>query len=318
MEATTAASILFSHLHTSPPSLSLSKFPFSVKSSPSVFHLRISNATLAFPFKLSLYPSNIPFIRPNYELRASVESVEGVALEEIHNENDDKAAKRKLYVVNLPFSLSPDDLKKIFSECGIVKDVELIRDKDGKNRGFGFVTMASGDDAQAVIDKFHSKELSGRAIRVEFARRLKKPRPQPPSVPAVKETRHKLYVSNLQWKARSTHLREFFSSSFTPVSARVIFESNPSGRSAGYGFVSFSTREEAEAAISNFDGKELLGRPVRLKFSEQNSEGETTNGGEENNNIDESTGVLGEKDNLGNSTGVPDEKEASEDQPNES
>lgn len=72
--------------------------------------------------------------------------------------------------------------------------------------------------------------------------------------PPPGETRHKLYVSNLAWKVRSNNLRELFSSNFSPVSARVVFD-NPSGRSAGYGFVSFATKEEAESAISELDGK---------------------------------------------------------------
>ncbi|RVX14386.1 hypothetical protein CK203_017269 [Vitis vinifera] len=81
------------------------------------------------------------------------------------------------------------------------------------------------------------RELSGRIIRVEFAKRFKKPSPPPsppPAGPPAGETRHKLYVSNLAWKVRSTHLREFFSSNFNPVSVRVVFDS-PSGRSGGYG-----------------------------------------------------------------------------------
>ncbi|KAK9275663.1 hypothetical protein L1049_022930 [Liquidambar formosana] len=134
---------------------------------------------------------------------------------------------------------------------------EIIKQKDGRSRGFAFVTMASGEEAQAVVDKFDSHELSGRIIRVQFAKRFKKPSPPSPSPPAG-ETRHKLYVSNLEWKVRSSHLREFFSASFKPVSTRVVFDS-PSGRSAGNGFVSFATEEEAEAAISALDGKELLG-----------------------------------------------------------
>lgn len=102
------------------------------------------------------------------------------------------------------------------------------------------------------------QELSGRIIRVEFAKRFKKPSPPPPppppAGPPAGETRHKLYVSNLAWKVRSTHLREFFSSNFNPVSVRVVFDS-PSGRSGGYGFASFATKEEAEVAISALDGK---------------------------------------------------------------
>ena len=105
-------------------------------------------------------------------------------------------------------------------------------------------------DTQAFL----VQEISGRAIRIEFAKRFKKPSPPRPEAPPAGETRHKLYVSNLAWKVRSTHLREFVSENFKPVSARVVFDA-PLGRSAGYGFVSFATREEAEAVISALEGK---------------------------------------------------------------
>lgn len=100
---------------------------------------------------------------------------------------------------------------------------------------------------------FVVQELSGRIIRVELAKRFKKPSRSPPGSPPRVETPHKLYASNLAWKVRSNHLREFFSAN-KPVSVRVVFDS-PSGRSAGYGFVSFATKEEAEAAISALEGK---------------------------------------------------------------
>lgn len=98
------------------------------------------------------------------------------------------------------------------------------------------------------------QEVSGRILKVQFAKRLKKPRPASAVSPAQGETRHQLYVSNLAWKVRSNHLRDFFSSESNPVSAKVVFDS-PTGKSAGYGFVSFTTKEEAESAISTFDGK---------------------------------------------------------------
>ncbi|KAK4761633.1 hypothetical protein SAY87_029517 [Trapa incisa] len=195
-------------------------------------------------------------------------SVQDMALEADADagETSEENVKRKLYVANLPWSLSVVDIKKLFGECGTVKDVEIIKQKDGRSKGFAFVTMASGQEAQDVVDKFDSHEVSGRIIRVDFAKRFKRPSPNPPPpVPLA----HKLYVSNLAWKARSNHLRELFSENFNPISSRVVFE-NASSRSAGYGFVSFATREEAEAALSALDGKELMGRPLRLKFSERN------------------------------------------------
>lgn len=190
-------------------------------------------------------------------------------MEEASEQNEDVNQKKKLYIFNLPWSFSVVDIKELFGQCGTVTDVEIIKQKNGRSRGFAFVTMASPDEAQAAIHKYDSQEISGRVIKVEFAKRLKKPPPPKPPGPPPGETVNKLYVSNLAWKVRSSNLREFFSENFNPVAARVVFDS-PSGRSAGYGFVSFATREEAETALSSLEGKELMGRPLRLKFSERN------------------------------------------------
>lgn len=108
------------------------------------------------------------------------------------------------------------------------------------------------------------QELSGRVIRVEFAKRFKKPSGSPPVESPPRETRHKLYISNLAWKVRSNNLRDFFSA-FNPVSARVVFD-GPSGKSAGYGFVSFATKEEAESALSDLDGKVIILALFHLMF----------------------------------------------------
>lgn len=97
---------------------------------------------------------------------------------------------------------------------------------------------------------------------MEFAKSFRKPAPPPPPGASVVEERHKIYVSNLAWKARSVHLKEFFSAKYKPLSARVVFE-NATGRSAGYGFVGFATKEEAAAAIAELDGK------VKRIFSSQ-------------------------------------------------
>lgn len=191
-----------------------------------------------------------------------------VEVEEKTENSQEINQKRKLVVLNFPWSFSVVDIKNLFGECGTVVDVEIIKHKNGGSRGFAFVTMASGEEAQAAISKFDSYEISGRIIRVEFAKRFKKPSPSPPAESPPRETRHKLYISNLAWKVRSNNLRDFFSA-FNPVSARVVFD-GPSGKSAGYGFVSFATKEEADNALSALDGKELLSRPVRLKFSVKN------------------------------------------------
>ncbi|CAL5355754.1 unnamed protein product [Camellia sinensis] len=261
----------FSIFSSYPPSFS--KFPYSPNPSQSI-RLHISTSIPTLFLKFHRYPL-LPLLSINPTPKSTSFEVSCSAVQEIAvDENPDPQTqqqnqnqRRKLFVLNLPWSFSVDDIKIFFAECGTVSDVEIIKHKDGKNRGFAFVTMGSGEEAQAVIDKFDSHELLGRILKVEFAKRFKKPsRPPPLVAPPAGETRHKLYVSNLAWKVRSNHLREFFAANFNPVSARVVFDS-PSGKSGGYGFVSFATKEEADAAISALDEKELMGRAVRLKFS---------------------------------------------------
>ncbi|KAA8522046.1 hypothetical protein F0562_012640 [Nyssa sinensis] len=245
------------------------KYPLWPRRSLSLrLHFSASIPTLSHKFPLC----SLSFFTINPTRKLSFEAcsaVQEIAVEEIPEQTQLTNQKRKLFVLNLPWSFTVADIKNLFGECGTVIDVEIIKQKGGKSRGFAFVTMASGEESEAVIDKFDSHEVLGRIIRIEFAKRFKKPSPPPPAGPPPGETRHKLYVSNLAWKVRSNHLREFFAANFNPVSARVVFDS-PSGRSAGYGFVSFATREEAEGAISALDGKELLGRPIRLIFSQKN------------------------------------------------
>lgn len=77
----------------------------------------------------------------------------------------------KLYVGNLPFASTAQDLEALFGEVGTVSVVEIIFDKfTGRSRGFAFVTMANGEEAQKAVDKFHGHQLEGRALAVNIAR----------------------------------------------------------------------------------------------------------------------------------------------------
>ena len=77
----------------------------------------------------------------------------------------------KLYVGNLPFASTAQDLEALFGQVGTVSVVEIIFDKfTGRSRGFAFVTMASGDEAQKAVEKFHGHEMEGRALAVNIAR----------------------------------------------------------------------------------------------------------------------------------------------------
>jgi RNA recognition motif-containing protein len=76
----------------------------------------------------------------------------------------------RLYVGNLSFNTSQDALRDAFAKFGEVTDVHLVMDREsGRPRGFGFVTMGTGDAAQAAIAGMNGSNLDGRALRVNEA-----------------------------------------------------------------------------------------------------------------------------------------------------
>lgn len=77
----------------------------------------------------------------------------------------------KLYVGNLPYSTSEDDLRALFVQAGSVVSVAVIRDRDsGRSKGFGFVEMESDADGQNAITKFNGYNLGERPLTVNLAR----------------------------------------------------------------------------------------------------------------------------------------------------
>ena len=76
-----------------------------------------------------------------------------------------------IYVSNLSFKLQDEDLKQLFAGFGEVTSAKVIRDnQSGRSRGFGFVEMATDDDARAAIEKLNGTEVDGRSIVVNEAR----------------------------------------------------------------------------------------------------------------------------------------------------
>jgi RNA recognition motif-containing protein len=77
----------------------------------------------------------------------------------------------KLYVGNLPYDTTEEDLRTLFAQAGTVASVAVIRDRDtGRSKGFGFVEMGSQADAQNAITKFNSYRLGERTLTVNPAR----------------------------------------------------------------------------------------------------------------------------------------------------
>ena len=77
----------------------------------------------------------------------------------------------KLYVGNLSFETSSNDLQTLFAQAGTVESVSLIEDREtGRSRGFGFVEMQTKEEGAAAIQQFNGKDLDGRALKVNEAK----------------------------------------------------------------------------------------------------------------------------------------------------
>lgn len=77
----------------------------------------------------------------------------------------------KLYIGNLSYSVTSSDLEALFSQAGKVESAAVVTDKfSGQSKGFGFVEMASPEEATKAIEQFNETELKGRNIRVDQAR----------------------------------------------------------------------------------------------------------------------------------------------------
>lgn len=82
-----------------------------------------------------------------------------------------QGSNKKLYVGSLPYSVTEEELRNLFSAYGQIESVRIITDKfTGQSKGFGFVEMASGEEAQKAIEGVNGMKLSGRTLIVNDAR----------------------------------------------------------------------------------------------------------------------------------------------------
>ncbi|XVE95246.1 hypothetical protein REPUB_Repub02eG0079700 [Reevesia pubescens] len=203
----------------------------------------------------------------NFILHFSTTAQNPVLKVEEQEEEEEKFSKTRLIAQNVPWHCTIEDIRSLFEKHGTVIDVELSMHNKTRNRGLAFVSMASPEEALAALNNLESYELEGRTLRLNYAKPKKRKLPppeKPKPVPAFN-----LFVANLSYEARAKHLKEFFSSEgANVVSAEVIFHDNPR-KSAGYGFVSFKSKKEADAALSAFQEKMFMGRAIRVQRSRQ-------------------------------------------------
>lgn len=201
---------------------------------------------------------------------------------EISEPLHDIPAGTKVYLGNLPFSCDSAELAGFIQEHGSVEMVEVIYDQNtGRSRGFAFATMSSVEDANALVQNLDGSQYGGRTLRVnlreEASRSLRvnlrdKPRSEQRN-PNNNDGQHRVYIGNLSWDVNEEILNEVFSEHGNLLDAKIVFD-RETGRSRGFGFITFSTLSEAEAAVASLNGKELEGRAMRvdLALSSRNTE----------------------------------------------
>lgn len=236
--------------------------------------------------KFSNYPNYYPFSSPFRSFASTAfdgvelsQEEDGNAQEtdsgEEENVEPQSAEASRLYVGNLPFSMTSKQLSEIFAEAGRVLSVEIVYDRvTDRSRGFSFVTMSSYEEAKEAIRLFDGAQIGGRTAKVNFPevprggeRELMSPKIRS-SYQGFVDSPHKIYAGNLSWDLTSQGLREAFEEQPGYLSAKVIYDRD-SGRSRGFGFITFSSADEAESALNNMNGVEVGGRPLRLNSAEQ-------------------------------------------------
>uniref|UniRef100_A0A804LKZ4 RRM domain-containing protein n=1 Tax=Zea mays TaxID=4577 RepID=A0A804LKZ4_MAIZE len=215
------------------------------------------------------FPSGLPQLhalsaaavgfRPLEPVRAAATAAVTEELEaEGRSGGDEFSDDLRVFVGNLPFSVDSAQLAGLFEQAGSVEMVEVIYDKlTGRSRGFGFVTMSSVEEVEV---------LDGRSLRVNSG----PPPPRDRSSPSPQRPRgdaNRVYVGNLSWGVDNSALANLFSEQGEVLEARIIYD-RESGRSRGFGFVTYGSAEEVENAISNLDGADLDGRQIRVTVAE--------------------------------------------------
>ncbi|XP_024984239.1 29 kDa ribonucleoprotein A, chloroplastic-like [Cynara cardunculus var. scolymus] len=175
----------------------------------------------------------------------------------------------KLFVGNLPFNVDNAALARLFEGSGSVEMAEVVYDKlNRRSRGFGFVKMSSSEEAEAAARKFDGYELDGRQLRVNYG-------PPPRKKSVVREPRidgrgdnisNTVYVGNLSWSVDDQALETLFWEHGNVMKAKVSHDED-SGRSRGFGFVTYSSADEAYQAVESLDGVDLDGRNIRVSVA---------------------------------------------------
>ncbi|XP_051135725.1 uncharacterized protein LOC127254585 [Andrographis paniculata] len=179
---------------------------------------------------------------------------------------------KNLYVKNLDEDIAEENLKEKFSEHGKILSAVIIKDENGKSRGYGFVNFESHEGAKKAMEVLNGGLLGSKTLSVAWAHKRGERMQNLRQLHGYKcdDQSKQLKASNLHVKNLSPYvderkLEEHFSCFGKIVSAKVI--RNVDGVSKNFGFVRFSCPEEAKQALTSLTGTDFEGRTIHLTFA---------------------------------------------------
>ncbi|XDB56791.1 hypothetical protein AB1E18_010253 [Capra hircus] len=181
-----------------------------------------------------------------------------------------------IYVKNLHVDVDEQRLQDLFSQFGKTLSVKVMRDDSGHSRGFGFVNFEKHEEAQKAVVNMNGREVSGRLLyvgraqkRVERQNELKRRFEQMKQDRLTRYQGVNLYVKNLDDSIDDEKLRKEFSPYGVITSAKVMTEG---GHSKGFGFVCFSSPEEATKAVTEMNGRIVGTKPLYVALAQRKEE----------------------------------------------
>eukprot|EP00096_Caligus_rogercresseyi_P007640 TRINITY_DN255_c0_g1_i1.p1 TRINITY_DN255_c0_g1~~TRINITY_DN255_c0_g1_i1.p1 ORF type:complete len:658 (+),score=257.55 TRINITY_DN255_c0_g1_i1:205-2178(+) len=191
----------------------------------------------------------------------------------------EKAKKfTNVYIKNLSEDVNEEGLRELFTKFGKISSLTIMKGDDSKSKGFGFVSYETPEAAESACDglngtEFHSKTIYvGRAQKkAERQMELKKKFEQMKMERMSRFQGVNLYVKNLDDSIDDEKLRQEFALYGTITSAKVMTEEG-SGRSKGFGFVCFSSADEATKAVTEMNGRIIVAKPLYVALAQRKEE----------------------------------------------
>lgn len=180
-----------------------------------------------------------------------------------------------VYIKNFSEDIDDVKLREIFEAYGVIVSAKIMNDDGGRGRGFGFVSFEDHEAAHKAVDDLNGKEMNGKTIYVgraqKKAERQAELKEKFERLKIERMTRYQgvnLYVKNLDDNIDDERLRKEFSQFGTITSAKVKVMSE-GGRSKGFGFVCFSSPEEATKAVTEMNGRILVSKPLYVALAQR-------------------------------------------------